>query len=85
MSDEITPKPEKVCKTCGLSKVREFLKYHASPQKGDSTKRRRKFVDETGNQWHGSKCPQCASSTRKTKYISESEKAKTELLKKLGE
>lgn len=61
--------PKQICRHCGVERVKKFLKYHKSPTKSDSTKRRKKFVDESGRQHHGTKCPECASKNRKDKSV----------------
>lgn len=84
MSDLNNTLPTVICKNCGEAKVKTFDNvYHRSPTKGDSTKRRRKYKDEKGQLWHGTKCPQCASTWRNSKYSKVALSLKAELLEKL--
>lgn len=84
MSDSNNTLPTVICKNCGEPKVRVFDNiYHKSPTKGDSTKRRRKYKDEKGQLWHGTKCPKCASEWRSSRYGKAAQALKLELENKL--
>lgn len=63
MTETIDPKEK--CLSCDKEVVKLFSKFHKSPLNGDTTKKRRKFTDETGRLWHGTKCPDCATKWRK--------------------
>lgn len=76
--------PTEKCGTCEKLTVKRFHKFHQSPSKGDTTKKRRKYTDETGRLWHGTKCPDCAANWRKDK-TSKAETAKQQALKLLLE
>ncbi len=76
--------PTEECSDCKVHVCRVFKLFHKSPAKGDTTKRRRKYTDETGRLWHGTKCPDCAAKWRKDKAESQAAK-KQEELKKLIE
>lgn len=71
------------CKSCNQDRVKKFLKYHKAPTADNSTKRRKKFVDESGRMWHGTKCPECASQWRINKHTKKEMGLKTELLEAL--
>ena len=83
MSD-ILENPLRKCLTCLVDKVCLFSKMHKSPSKGDTTKKRRKYTDETGRLWHGTRCPDCAAEWRKDR-ANALESKKQETLKKLLE
>ena len=83
MSD-ILENPLRKCLTCLVNKICQFSKFHSSPAKGDTTKKRRKYTDETGRLWHGTKCPDCAAEWRKGR-INAVESAKQQELKRLLE
>jgi hypothetical protein len=74
--------PLKKCSACNSDKVCKFAKFHSSPSKGDTTKKRRKYTDETGRLWHGTRCPDCAADWRKDR-AGQAESKKQEALKKL--
>lgn len=73
--------PLEKCSACQLDKVRRFQKFHKSAANGDTTKKRRKYADETGRLWHGTKCPDCAAKWRKDR-AAQTETEKQEALKK---
>ena len=78
-------KPTKECSDCKLHVVREFAKYHVAFANPGSSKKRRKFADETGRLWHGTRCPACATKWRKDLADKAAAETKAELLKKLEE
>lgn len=57
--------PTDKCSACEKQVVKKFLKFHRATANGDTTKKRRKYTDETGRLWHGTKCPDCAAKWRK--------------------
>ena len=74
--------PVETCQSCNRVVIKRFSKFHSSPSKGDTTKKRRKYTDETGRLWHGTRCPDCAASWRKDR-AGQAESKKQEALKKL--
>ncbi len=73
--------PSKQCSACSKQVVHKFHRFHKSAANGDTTKKRRKYMDETGRLWHGTKCPECAAKWRKDR-AAQTEADKQEALKK---
>lgn len=73
--------PTEKCQSCDRLTIKRFHKFHSSPAKGDTTKKRRKYTDETGRLWHGTRCPDCAAEWRKGR-INAAETAKQQELKR---
>jgi hypothetical protein len=77
--------PTALCKYCNKTKVKIFKTYHKATANGDSTKRRRKFEDESKQLWHGERCPDCATEYRRELTHKKQDKIKADLKKKLEE
>lgn len=75
--------PTDECTVCKKQVVKRFAKIHKATSNGDTSKRRRKFADETGRLWHGTKCPTCAANWRKDRAQKVSEEKQAELKKQL--
>lgn len=73
--------PSEKCTACQKQVAKIFQKFHKSTSSGDTTKKRRKFSDETGRLWHGTKCPDCAAAWRRDR-VNKAESEKQEALKK---
>ncbi len=85
MADPVNPTSTDKCSTCEKQVVKTFYKFHKSAANGDTTKRRRKYTDETGRLWHGTKCPDCAAQWRKDRAQSAADEIKNQLKAKLEE
>ncbi len=81
MSNDIIDNPLRVCSVCQKAVISCFKLFHKATANGDTTKKRRKYTDETGRLWHGTKCPDCAAKWRKDRAAL-SEAAKQADLKK---
>lgn len=73
--------PKDICGTCQKSVPKIFIKFHRATSNGDTTKKRRKYTDETGRLWHGTRCPDCSANWRKDR-ATQAESKKQEVLKK---
>lgn len=86
MSDSVnTPLPKSTCGDCKQEVVKQFTKFHQSPDGHDTTKKRRKFSDDTGRLWHGTRCPDCAAKWRKDRATRCAEELNAALKAELGE
>lgn len=65
--------PTDKCSSCEQQIVKKFKLFHKATSNGDTTKKRRKYTDETGRLWHGTKCPSCAANWRKERAQKEIE------------
>jgi len=76
--------PREKCSDCQEMVTCLFLKFHkAGVVQG--VKRRRKYTDESGRLWHGTRCPSCAVKMRKAQTDSKAQSKKDELKKQLEE
>lgn len=84
MSDNLQH-PNGICSKCEKAIAKIFKLFHKAPAGGDTTKKRRKYTDETGRLWHGTLCPDCAAEWRKDLSKKHAESKKLELKKQIGE
>ena len=76
--------PTDECTACKQQIVKVFSKIHKATSNGDTSKRRRKFADETGRLWHGTKCPTCAANWRRDRALKSIEETQTKLKQELN-
>lgn len=79
------PASTEECSVCKLLVTRIFKLFHKSAANGDTTKKRRKYTDETGRLWHGTKCPSCAAKWRKDRATHNAQLEQEQLKKQLNE
>lgn len=86
MSDPLNiDNPTCECSSCKQQVVKQFKLFHKSTANGDTTKKRRKYTDETGRLWHGTRCPTCAAKWRKERLTNMESAKQAELKKQLEE
>ena len=76
--------PTDICSVCQKLVAKIFTKFHKAGTASES-KKRRKYVDETGRLWHGTKCPECSVKWRKDRAQKQAALKQAELKKKLEE
>ncbi len=84
-TDNPISQPTDKCSACEKDIVKVFTKMHKASAAGDTSKRRRKFMDETGRLWHGTRCPDCAAKWRKDRAAAMADELKAALKAKLDE
>ncbi len=80
-----TQHPIDKCSSCQKDIVKIFKLFHKATCNGDTTKKRRKYVDETGRLWHGTRCPDCTAQWRKDRIQKARDEVDNKLKQELGE